>query len=420
MLRLAPFTAVAIALAATPAGAQTPEQVAEAALEAAPIWDGHNDVPWQLRGRFDNEIADFDFSDTSDTATDDRGAMHTDLPRLREGKIGAQFWSVYVPAALSEPQAVLATLEQIDVTKRLVARFPNELALAVTADDVERARSAGKIASLMGMEGGHSIGSSLAALRQMYALGARYMTLTHSQNTPWADSATDTPEHNGLTDLGRKVIREMNRIGMLVDLSHVSEQVMHDVLDEAKAPVIFSHSNARAINGHARNVPDTALKRLPENGGIVMVTAVPGFLSEAQRQWYAARVAQEARLETLWQGQPSAVEAGMAEWDRDNPTPEATVSDMADHVDHIRKVAGIDHIGIGGDYDGIASGPVGMEDTAGLPKLFVELARRGYSQADLEKISWHNMMRVMRTADRVARQQNSAAPIENGANQFDN
>lgn len=410
---------VMVALLGQPVLAQTPEEVAQAALEAAPIWDGHNDVPWQLRGRIDNVLAEFDFTDTTDTATEQRGAMHTDLPRLRQGKVGAQFWSVYVPASLNEPQAVLATIEQIDVTKRLIARYSDDLALALTADDVARIRETGKIASLIGMEGGHSIGSSLAALRQMYALGARYMTLTHSRNTPWADSATDSPAHDGLTDLGRDVVREMNRIGMLVDLSHVSEKAMHDALDAARAPVIFSHSNARAINGHARNVPDSVLARLPDNGGIIMVTAVPGFLSEAQREWFAARSAEQARLQALWQGQPAAVEAGLDRWADSNPAPTATVSDMADHVDHIRAVAGIEHIGIGGDYDGIAIGPVGMEDTAGLPKLFTELARRGYSQAELEKISWHNMMRVMRVAEQYAAGQANSTPIENGANSFD-
>ncbi|MCB2089047.1 MAG: dipeptidase [Sphingomonadaceae bacterium] len=404
----------ALALIATPLAAETPEDVAEAALEAAPVWDGHNDVPIQLRGRWGNVIGDLDFHDTTATGPEhsEGRTMHTDLKRLRQGKVGAQFWSVYVSTSMEEPQAVQATIEQIDVTRRLVARYPDDLMLALTADDVEAARKQGKIASLMGMEGGHSIGSSLGVLRQMYAIGARYMTLTHNRNTPWADSATDTPEHDGLTDFGVKVVQEMNRLGMLVDLSHVSEATMHDALDAAKAPVIFSHSGARAINGHARNVPDSVLKRLPANGGIVMVVAYPAYVDEELRLWLAARKAEEARLDSLWQGQPEAAKAGIDAWDKAHPMPEVSIADMADHIDHIRKVAGIDHIGIGGDYDGMLTGPVGMEDVTGYPLLFVELARRGYSQADLEKISWRNMMRVMRGAEAYAKSVADMAPIE--------
>ncbi|MCP5397033.1 MAG: membrane dipeptidase [Sphingomonadaceae bacterium] len=412
MHRMLPLAA--LAMIATPLAAETPEEVAEAALEVAPVWDGHNDVPIQLRGRWGNVIGDFDFHDTSATGPEhsEGRTMHTDLKRLRQGKVGAQFWSVYVSASLDEPQAVQATIEQIDVTRRLVAKYPKDMLLALTADDVERARKQGKIASLMGMEGGHSIGSSLAVLRQMYAIGARYMTLTHNKNTPWADSATDTPEHDGLSDFGVKVVQEMNRLGMLVDLSHVSEATMHDALDVAKAPVIFSHSGARAINGHARNVPDSVLKRLPANGGIVMVVAYPAYVDEELRQWLAARKAEEARLDSLWQGQPEAAKSGIDAWDKAHPMPEVTVSDMADHIDHIRKVAGIDHIGIGGDYDGMLTGPVGMEDVTGYPLLFVELARRGYTQEDLEKISWRNMMRVMRGAEAYAASVADMEPIE--------
>jgi membrane dipeptidase len=404
----------AATLAAAPGVAQTPEEIAAAALEAAPVWDGHNDVPIQLRGRWANAIADFDFEDTTDTGPEhsEGRTMHTDLTRLRQGKVGAQFWSVYVSADLKEPEAVQATIEQIDVTRRLVEKYPDDLALALTASDVELAMGQDRIASLIGMEGGHSIGSSLAVLRQMYAIGARYMTLTHSKNTPWADSATDTPAHDGLTDFGKDVVREMNRLGMLVDLSHVSEKTMHDALDITRAPVIFSHSGARAINGHARNVPDSVLARLPQNGGIVMVVALPGFLSEPARQWFGNRQAEKARLEALWQGQPETVAAQLAAWDSANPLPQATISDMADHIDHVRKVAGIDSIGIGGDYDGMPSGPIGMEDVSGYPALFVELARRQYSQDDLEKISFRNMMRVMRGAEAYAAGSAAMPPIE--------
>ncbi|MBX7495049.1 dipeptidase [Qipengyuania sp. 6B39] len=405
--------AAAVLLAASPAMAKdTPEQVAARALEAAPVWDGHNDVPIQLRGRFGNRINGFDFADTLDTATADSKAMHTDLARLRIGKVGAQWWSVYVSASLPEAEAVQATIEQIDVTKRLVARYPEALQMALTADDVEAAMQAGKVASLMGMEGGHSIGSSLAVLRQMYDLGARYMTLTHGKTLSWADSATDAPKHDGLNAFGMDVVREMNRIGMLVDLSHVSEAAMHDALDVARAPVIFSHSGARAINGHLRNVPDSVLARLPQNGGLVMVVALPAFLTEDVRQQSANRAAEEARLKVLYPGLPDEVESQLAKWDAQNRPPVSSIADMADHIDHIRDVAGIDHIGIGGDYDGMPNGPVGMEDVTGYPALFVELAKRGYSQQDLEKIASRNMLRVMRGAEAVAASQTRVAPIE--------
>lgn len=412
-MRLSVFlAATALSLSAPAFAKGTPEEVAAAALKAAPVWDGHNDVPIQLRGRFANVIEDFDFADTLDTATTAQKAMHTDLARLRQGKVGAQFWSVYVSADLTEPQAVQATIEQIDVTRRLIASNPASLQLALTSGDVEKAMKAGRIASLLGMEGGHSIGSSLAVLRQMYALGARYMTLTHSKSLSWADSATDTPKHDGLNDFGKDVVREMNRIGMLVDLSHVSEAAMMDALDVAKAPVIFSHSGARAINGHARNVPDSVLARLTQNGGVVMVVALPGFISEPARQWNANRAAEEARLKALYLGQPEEVAARLAAWDKANPLPLATVGEMADHIDHVRKIAGIDHIGIGGDYDGMPNGPVGMEDVSGYPALFVELARRGYSQSDLEKIASRNMMRVMKGAEDYSAANNAMPPIE--------
>lgn len=402
------------ALIAAPLAAQTPEQVAAAALKAAPVWDGHNDVPIQLRGRFGNVIGDFDFADTSDTGAEHSGGrtMHTDLARLAQGHVGAQFWSVYVSADLTEAQAVQATIEQVDVTRRLVARYPDRLALALTANDVEKAMKAGKVASLMGMEGGHSIGSSLGVLRQMYAIGVRYMTLTHSKNTPWADSATADPQHGGLTEFGTQVVREMQRLGMLVDLSHVSEESMSDALDVAGAPVIFSHSGARAVNGHARNVPDTVLARLKQNGGIVMVVAYPSYVGEKLRLWLADRKAEEARLLSLWQGQPATAKAALDAWDKAHPVPQVTVSDMADHIDHVRAVAGIDHIGVGGDYDGMDTGPVGMEDVTGYPRLFEELARRGYSQADLEKIASRNMMRVLRAAESYAAAHRADPPIE--------
>ncbi len=415
---LAAGTAALLLTVASPSLARTPEQVAQAALRAAPVWDGHNDVPIQLRGRFDNRIDQFDFRDTSNTGGDEgdgtwRGrVMHTDLARLRQGQVGAQFWSVYVSATLNEQQAVQATLEQIDVTRRLIAKYPRDLALALTSQDVERAMQQRRIASLMGIEGGYSIGSSLGVLRQMHALGVRYMTLTHSRNVGWADSATDAPKHDGLTDFGRLVVREMNRLGMLVDLSHVSEATMMDALDETRAPVIFSHSGARGVTDHARNVPDSVLRRLPANGGIVMVVAFPSYVSEQRRQWGAAREAEDARFKALYQGNPEGAKAALAAWVKANPEPLATVAQMADHIDHVRKLAGIDHIGIGGDYDGMPRGPDGMADVAGYPVLFTELARRGYSQGDLEKIASRNMMRVLREAERHALSRAKDPPIE--------
>ncbi len=405
--------AAATAVSAQTVDDRTAEQTAAAALRNAPVFDGHNDVPGQLRGRFQNVIGNFDFQDTSAVPADGTStAMHTDLPRLAQGQVGAQFWSVYVSADLPGPVAAVTTLEQIDVMKRLIARYPDRLALATTADEVEAAMRRGRIASMLGMEGGSSIAGSLGVLRQMYDLGVRYMTLTHSKTLDWADSATDVPRHGGLSEYGVQVVQEMARLGMLVDLSHVSEETMHDAMTAIGAPVIFSHSGARAVNGHARNVPDSVLERLPQEGGIVMVVALPDYVTEDLRQHGANRAAERARLEALWRGQPAAVTEGLAAWDAANPAPPSTISDMADHIDHIRRVAGIDYIGIGGDYDGMATGPVGMEDVSGYPALFVELARRGYSRSDLEKIASGNMLRVLREAEAFAATQRGMAPIE--------
>lgn len=405
----------ALLLATSPAAAQGPDAVAAAALRAAPVWDGHNDVPEQLRDRRKNVLGDFDFTDTTGTAdpANQVGAMQTDLKRLRAGKVGAQFWSVYVSANLTDQQAVQATLEQIDVTKRLVARHPGSLQYCETADCVAKAMKAGRIASLLGMEGGHSIGGSLAVLRQMYALGARYMTLTHFRNTAWADAATDSAVHGGLTEFGRDVVREMQRLGMLVDLSHVSEATMHDALDTAKAPVIFSHSNALAINTHPRNVPDAVLTRLKANGGIVMVNAYPAYVTEATRQWNVRRAAEEARLKALHVGQPKLAAEALAAWVAASPAPTGNVASVADHLDHIKRLAGAAHVGIGGDYDGIEKTVTGMEDVSTYPALFTELARRGWTQAELEGLASRNMMRVMRAAEAYAASRRADQPIEN-------
>lgn len=385
-----------------------------AALEVAPVFDGHNDVPYQLRIRYENQIDGFDFTDTTATGADHPQGrmMQTDLNRLEEGRVGAQFWSVFVSVRQTEAQAVRQTLEQIDVIKRLIVQNSAKMTYADNVDAIEDAMAEGKIASVIGIEGGHSIGSSLAVLRQMYALGARYMTLTHFQNTPWADSATDDPEHGGLSDFGKDVVREMNRLGMLVDLSHVSEKAMMDALDVTSAPVIFSHSGARAVNGHSRNVPDDVLLRLLENGGIVMVDAVPGYLNNERREWFAERAATEARAKSLYPGQPDIVEAQIADWDGANPEPQTTLAHMADHIDHIRSLIGVEYIGIGGDFDGIPSGPIGFEDVRGYPALFAELVRRGYSQVELELIASRNILRVMREAEREASRQSNKRPIE--------
>ncbi len=415
MRRLFMLTGAALLIGAGPPAAKPPEAVAEAALKAAPVWDGHNDVPEQLRERHKNMIASFDFRDTSNTAdpAQQRAAMHTDLIRLRKGRVGAQFWSIYMSADLPEPLAVQGTLEQIDVMKRLIARNPDGLMLATSSTEVAAAQRQGRVASLLGIEGGHSIGSSLAVLRQMYALGARYMTLAHFKNTPWADSATDAPVHGGLTDFGRDVVREMNRLGMLVDLSHVAEATMLDALDAAKAPVIFSHSGAAGVVGHPRNVSDAVLDRVKTNGGIVMVVSATGYVSAAVRSWNAAQAGEAARLAAVYIGNPAAVAPALKFWEQANPKPAATLAQLADHVDYIARRIGVDHVGLGGDFDGMSDTTQGFGDVAAYPALFTELARRGWSQADLQKLSSGNMMRVMQAAEAYSAAHRSDPPIEN-------
>jgi membrane dipeptidase len=330
-------------------------------------------------------------------------SIMTDIPRLRAGGLGGQFWSVYVPVELQGQAAVTATLERMDVVYRMIRKYPDTFELARTADDVERIFKQGKIASLMGMEGGHSIDNSLGALRMFRKLGASYMTLTHSSNTPWADSATDKPKFGGLAPFGEEVVKEMNWLGMLVDLSHVSPDTMEDALRVTEAPVIFSHSDARAVNDNPRNVPDNILQMLPKNGGIVMVTFVPAFLSPAVNAWSKLQTAEEDRLKALHPSDAAAVKAGVATWTTANPPPRATISDVADHIDHIKKVAGIDHIGIGSDFDGITLVVQGLEDVSKYPSLIAELLRRGYSDADIKKITGQNILRVMRDVEKVSK-----------------
>ncbi len=369
--------------------------VAEAAelLSRSPVFDGHNDLPWALR-KGAPDPAGVDISRPVDFT-------HTDIPRLRAGGVGAQFWSVYVPAELDGDTAVATTLEQIDLVRRLIAGHPDALELALTAADVERIMASGKVASLLGAEGGHSIGGSLGVLAAMRALGVRYLTLTHNRNTRWADSATDEPEHGGLTDFGREVVAQLQRIGMLVDLSHVAAETMHDALDVATAPVIFSHSSARAVTDHPRNVPDDVLRRLEANGGVAMVTFVPAFVSQACRDWDRLAVAEAARRGIDYRSLSGPAELG--DWVGANPMPVATIADVADHVDHVRNVAGIDHVGIGGDFDGTSELPEGLGDTSCYPALFAELISRGWDESDCARLASGNILRVLHAADSAAR-----------------
>lgn len=329
-------------------------------LSATPLIDGHNDLPWAIRG---SELAPHDVeADRHDLR--DGTPFHTDLDRLREGMVGGQFWSVYIPFDAVEEGAAKVQLEQIDIALQVIDKYPDALELALDASDVESAFGGGKVASMLGMEGGHAIENSLGALRAFYAMGVRYMTLTHNGTLDWADACCDEARHGGLSEFGKEVVREMNRMGMLVDISHTSPETMNDALDVAEAPVIWSHASARAVHEHARNVPDQVLRRLPDNGGVVMVTFVPQFLTSNDR---------------------------------------ATIADVADHIDHIAEIAGVDYVGIGSDFDGIDSTPVGLEDVSTFPVLFAELSRRGWSDEDLAKLAGENVLRAMREAEAVAR-----------------
>ncbi|MEO6191439.1 MAG: dipeptidase [Thermoanaerobaculia bacterium] len=368
-------------------------------LTQVPLVDGHNDLPWEYRKRFQNHMDRIDLR--GGTAKLDP-PLHTDIPRLRKGGVGGQFWSVYIPVEITGADAIQATMEQIDDVHRLVERYPDTFELARTADDVVRIHKAGRIASLIGMEGGHSIHDSLAALRLFYAAGARYMTITHTKNTAWADSATDAPQHGGLTRFGEEVVREMNRLGMLVDLSHVSPETMKKAIAVSAAPVIFSHSSARALDDHPRNVPDDVLRLMPENGGVVMVTFVPSFASAAVRAWNARDTAEEARLKALYPGDPERVKRERDIWRQLQPAPRATLEQVADHIEHVRQAAGIDHVGIGSDFDGIESVPFGLESVSEYPALLAELLRRGWTDGEIGKLAGLNVLRAFRDAEGVA------------------
>jgi membrane dipeptidase len=381
-------------------------------LRSVPLIDGHNDLPWAIR---ESKTAPMDVA-----AYDlrHRTAGHTDLERLKAGQVGAQFWSIYVPGEVKDSGYARIQLEQFDIARRMIARYPDRLAPALTAADIEREFKRGRIGSLLGMEGGHVIENSLGALRAYYDLGARYLTLTHNVTLDWADAAADSARHGGLTEFGREVVREMNRLGMLVDLSHVSPGTMSDALDVTAAPVIFSHSSARALTDHVRNVPDSILQRLPKNGGVVMVTFVPAFVSQEVADWEAAAGAEAKRLETV--GDSVERERLADAWKAAHPRPPATLSQVADHFDHVRKVAGVDHVAIGSDFDGITETLVGLEDVSTFPQLFAELIRRGWSDDDLRKLAGRNLLRVLRAAESAAaRLQRDGQPSTRTIQQLD-
>jgi membrane dipeptidase len=364
-------------------------------LARTPLIDGHNDLPWEIRtdSAHPGDVAAYDLR------TRTRG--HTDIARLRAGHVGGQFWSIYVPGDVCDSGCARIQLEQFDIARRTIARYPDVLEYTTTAAGLESAWKRGRIASLLGMEGGHVIENSLGALRAYYDLGARYLTLTHNVTLDWADAAMDTAAHGGLTRFGEEVVREMNRMGMLVDLSHVSPGTMSDALNVAVAPVIFSHSSARALVDHPRDVPDSILVRLKQNGGVVMVTFVPGFTSRAIRDSQESYQRQVAAL-TAGITDSTARRAAVRQFRSTHPMPKATIADIADHIDHIKRVAGVDHVGLGGDFDGIDETPVGLEDVSTYPALFAELIRRGWSDADLKKLAGGNTIRVLREAEQVA------------------
>jgi len=399
------------------ANAQEIDRRLDRVLTQTPLIDGHNDLPWEIRERFGGDLAKVDLSVSTAALPAPSGSlpMMTDIPRLRRGRVGAQFWSVFVPVEMKGPQAVQATLEQIDLVKAMCARYPRDLAMAYSAADIRRLHKAGQIASLVGVEGGHQINDSLPVLRAYYDAGARYLTLTHSSNTAWADSATDMPVHHGLTAFGKEVVREMNRLGMLVDLAHVSEETMRAALAVTQAPVIFSHSSARALVDHPRDVPDEVLRLVAANGGIVMVNFAPPYVSDARRRWEAERVAEEARNNSppfggLYIGQPDRAAAALKAWDAAHPKPPVTVADVADHIEHIRKVAGVDHAGLGSDFDGIPETPDGLESVERFPALLQELERRGWSDAELAKVAGDNLLRVLSQAEIVSTRLRSERP----------
>jgi membrane dipeptidase len=391
-------------LAAGQVGPATGSDLARAnrVLARAPVIDGHNDLAWELRTAHGARVESVDISqDTGALAK----PLQTDIPRLRKGRVGGQFWSVYIPADVTGPRAVEMTIEQIDIVHRFVARHPGSLEMADTAADVRRISRGGKVASLLGIEGGHAIDGRLSMLREFRKLGVNYMTLTHGKSLSWADSVTDAPRSGGLSAFGRQVVAEMNRIGMIVDVSHVSDATMAAALAVSKAPVIASHSSARAVADKPRNIPDGLLRAIAANRGVVMVNFYPAFLSKTWDDWDNARTAAAKAA--------GAADAALSAWDRTHPEPRVTVATVADHIDHIARVAGHDYVGLGGDYDGISgTGPEGMKGVDSYPRLFAELARRGWSDADLAKLSQGNILRVLDRVEAVAKAMAGMPPID--------
>ena len=403
------LAAAAIAIA-VPASAQSIDPKVKARidriLKATPLIDGHNDIAEQLSESHQSSVANL----ASGTAAWPDHPLMTDMARLHAGRVGGQFWSVYIDGSVIGDEAIRQTIAQIDIVDRMIAAYPRDLERALTADDIVRIHTAGRVASLIGIEGGRQIGGSLPALRQFYRLGARYMTLTHNQTTEWADSATDEAKYGGLSPFGLKVVAEMNRLGMLVDLSHVSPDTMRDAIAASRAPVIFSHSSAGGVNGHPRNVPDDVLRLLPANGGVVMVNWVPGFLSPDVWRWDGLRSAEEARLKTIHRSSNAAVADGVKAWEAANPRPAVTVTQVADHIDHIARIAGHDHVGIGADLDGIPYTPTGLTGVETYPILFAELIRRGWSDANLAKLAGGNVLRALRAAEATAEAMKDVSP----------
>jgi membrane dipeptidase len=390
----------ALPLAAQPTSAVADDRYlarAKRILRQTPLIDTHNDLPWRIR---EDSIARGNV-DAYDLRR--RTPGHTDLDRLRKGMVGAQFWSVYTPGDWRDSGYARVQLEQIDIARRIIAKYPDRFALALSVNDIRRSFKQGKIGSLLGLEGGHAIENSLGALRAYYDLGVRYMTLTHNVTLDWADAANDSAKHDGLTAFGDSVVREMNSLGMLVDLSHVSPAGMSDALNVTQAPVIFSHSSARALVDVPRNVPDSILRRLAGNGGVVMVTFVPGFVSPAVSLYEQSARPMMKELTERYGNDTAAITRAVKEWRSTHPAPRATLSQVADHIEHVRKVAGVDHVGIGGDFDGIDEVVEGLEDVSTYPALFAELARRGWSDNDLRKLAGENFLRVFAQAETVSK-----------------
>jgi membrane dipeptidase len=404
LLRAAAIASLAAPSLAQPIAPSVQKRI-DRILKKTPLIDGHNDLPWALREDHKQSVEGLE------SGTEERKPpLMTDMQRLRQGRVGGQFWSVYILGTTLDDEAIRTTIEQIDTAHRLIDAYPEHLELASTADDMLRIHRKGRIGSLLGIEGGRQIGNSMAALRQFYALGVRYMTLTHNQTTEWADAGTDEPKHDGLSSFGLEVVKEMNRLGMLVDLSHVSPATMKDAIAASRAPVIFSHSDVYALNPHPRSVPDDVLSMLPQNGGVIMITFVPPFLSDKVWEWQRERSAEEARLKSLYSFSKARVDEGLKAWEAAHPRPEVTVSLVADHIEHAVKVAGHDHVGLGGDFDGIPYTVQGLDGVEDYPALFAELIRRGWSDANLAKLAGGNVLRALRRAETVAASMKDEAP----------